>query len=98
MSEETTDEVSQLQRRNAISNSFETNISPKTAKGETKVGDLPYWHALGALRPFVSSLKLRELLARTGSPRAAWETSDEFLQQIGWTEEQRTHVRDVREH
>ena len=60
--------------------------------------DLPYWHALGALRPFVSALRLRELVARTGSPRTAWETSDEFLQQVGWTEEQRTHVRDVRDH
>ena len=55
-----------------------------------------FLHALAAFRPFISSNKLRELIQRTGAPRAAWEATGEVLEAHGWTDEQRSRFQEHR--
>lgn len=48
---------------------------------------LAYLHGLCALRPRVSTLRLRALLDAAGSPASAWNADGPLLKRAGWTEE-----------
>lgn len=49
-----------------------------------------YLHALCALRPRISALRLRALVEAAGSLEAAWNANDAQLVKAGWTDEART--------
>lgn len=49
--------------------------------------ELPFLHGLCALRPRLTALRLQALLARAGSPMAAWKSSESLRADAGFTPE-----------
>lgn len=54
------------------------------------VDNLAYLHALCSLRPGLTALRLRALLAAAGSAKAAWHADVALLQRAGWSDDART--------
>jgi len=59
-------------------------------------GEKYFLHALAAFRPFISALRLQELVQTTGSFEKAWQVEDSKLSELGWNEEQKQKFKEHR--
>lgn len=63
--------------------------SPHVSVPYRTVDNLAFLHALCALRPGATALRLRALLAAAGSAEAAWHADEALLRRAGWSDEAR---------
>lgn len=59
-------------------------------------GEKYFLHALAAFRPFISSLKLHELVATAENLENAWKVDERKLTELGWNEEQKQKFKEHR--